>query len=138
LHLRKTIFKCCNNLDFVFFFTFNKTWTFASCICFVIYLIIFNWSSPLFNAVNKTIPYYLFYNIWCCLFVCLMVFDVTFKTISVKSWRSVLLVEETGGSEEYHRPVASHWQTLSHNVVHLDLIEIRTHNHSGDRRWLHR
>jgi hypothetical protein len=33
---------------------------------------------------------------------------------------------------ENHRPVASHWQTLSHNVVHLALIKIRTHNISGD------
>jgi hypothetical protein len=41
------------------------------------------------------------------------------------------LVEETGGPGENHRPVASHWQTLSHNVVHLALIEIRTHN-----RWM--
>jgi hypothetical protein len=32
-----------------------------------------------------------------------------------------------------HRPVASHGQTLSHNVVHLALIEIRTHNISGDK-----
>jgi hypothetical protein len=30
------------------------------------------------------------------------------------SWRSVLLVEETG---ENHLPGASHWQTLSHNVL---------------------
>jgi hypothetical protein len=44
--------------------------------------------------------------------------------ISVISWQSVLLVEETGGPWENHRPVASHWQTLSHNVVHLALIEI--------------
>ena len=62
-----------------------------------------------------------------------MVFNTIFNNISAISWRSVLLVEETGGSGENHRPVASHWQTLSHNVVHLALIEIRTHNISGDR-----
>jgi hypothetical protein len=31
-----------------------------------------------------------------------------FNTISVISWRSVLLVGETGVSWENHRPVASH------------------------------
>jgi hypothetical protein len=41
-----------------------------------------------------------------------MVFNATFNNISVISWQSVLLVEET----ENHRPVVSHW-TLSHNVV---------------------
>ena len=35
-----------------------------------------------------------------CLFVCLMVFYATFKNISVISWRSVLLVEETGDPEK--------------------------------------
>ena len=63
-------------------------------------------------------------------FCVLMVFSATFNNISVISWRSVLLVEGPG---ESHRPVASHKQTLSHNVVHLALIEIRTHNISGDR-----
>ena len=29
-------------------------------------------------------------------------------------------------------------KTLSHNVVHHTLIEIQTHNISGDRHWLHR
>ena len=42
-----------------------------------------------------------------------MVFKATFNNISVISWWSVLLVEET---RENHWPVASHWQTLSHYV----------------------
>jgi hypothetical protein len=41
---------------------------------------------------------------------------------------SGLLVEETGG---LHRPAASHWETLSHNVVLLVLRESRTHNISA-------
>jgi len=46
-----------------------------------------------------------------------MVLNATFNNISVISWLSFLLVEETGVPEENHRPVASHSQTLSHNVV---------------------
>ena len=49
--------------------------------------------------------------------VWLMVFNTTFNNISVISWQSVLLVEEFGVPGETHRPVISHWQTLSHNVV---------------------
>jgi hypothetical protein len=41
-------------------------------------------------------------------FVCLMMFNATFNNISVISWWSVLLVEETGVPEENHQPVASH------------------------------
>jgi hypothetical protein len=47
----------------------------------------------------------------------LMVFNATFNNISVVLWQSVLLVEETGVHRKNHRPVASNWQTLSHNVV---------------------
>ena len=58
-----------------------------------------------------------------CLFVCLMVFNATFNNISGTctgiSWRSVLLVDETGGPRQNHWPVANHWQTWSHNVVYL-------------------
>jgi hypothetical protein len=57
-----------------------------------------------------------------------MMLNATFSNISVISWRSVLLVEETGGPEENHQVVGSHRQTLSHNVVHLALIEIRKKN----------
>ena len=46
-----------------------------------------------------------------------MVFHATFNNISVISWRSFLLVEETGLSGENRRPAASNWQSLSHNVV---------------------
>jgi hypothetical protein len=36
-----------------------------------------------------------------------MVYNATFNTISAISWRSVLMVEETGVTEEKHGPVAS-------------------------------
>jgi hypothetical protein len=42
------------------------------------------------------------------------VFNAIFNNISVISWQSVLLVKETGVPGENHRPVTSHWQTLSH------------------------
>jgi hypothetical protein len=37
-----------------------------------------------------------------------MVFSATFDNISAISWRSVLLVEETGVPRENYRPVESH------------------------------
>ncbi len=62
-----------------------------------------------------------------------MVFNATFNNVS--SWLSAVLVEETRGLGENHRPVASHRQILSHNVVSSTprLTGIRTHNASGDR-----
>jgi hypothetical protein len=45
-----------------------------------------------------------------------MVFSATFNNISVISWRSVLLVEETG---ENHRPVASHWMVYFDNDINI-------------------
>ena len=64
-----------------------------------------------------------------------MVFNATFNNISIISWRSLLLMEEARVPGENHRPAASYWQTLSHNVVSSTppLSGIRTHNVSGDR-----
>jgi hypothetical protein len=69
-----------------------------------------------------------------------MVFNAIFNNISIISWQSVLLVEETGVPGENHRPVASHWQILSHNVVSSKPRHkrIQNNNISGDRHWLHR
>ena len=48
------------------------------------------------------------------IFVCFMVFNTTFANISVISWRSVLLVEETRVPVENHRLIPSHWQTINY------------------------
>ena len=47
----------------------------------------------------------------------IMMFNATFNNISVISWKSVLLVEQSGVPGEIHRPAAGHWQTLSYSVV---------------------
>ena len=46
-----------------------------------------------------------------------MVLNANFNNISAISWRTALLVEEARVPGENHRPVTSHRQTLSHNVV---------------------
>ena len=48
-----------------------------------------------------------------------MVFNATFKNISVILWQSVSLVEETDVLRETHRPVASHWQ-----LFHIMLYQV--------------
>jgi hypothetical protein len=50
-----------------------------------------------------------------------MVFTANLNNISVISWRSILLVGDTGVPGENHRPAASQWQTLSHYVYRVHL-----------------
>jgi len=69
-----------------------------------------------------------------------MVFSATFNNILVNSWRPVWLVGKTGVPWENHGPVASHRQTVSHNVVSSTprMSGIRNNKVSGDRYWSHR
>ena len=70
-----------------------------------------------------------------------MVFNTTFKVhcISVISWQSVSLVEETRVPGGNHQSAANYWQTISNNVVSSTprLSGVRTHNVSDDMHWLH-
>jgi hypothetical protein len=60
----------------------------------------------------------------------IILFYATFNNISVISRQSVLLVEETGGPREKHRPAVYHWQTLPHDVLILSCHRFETNLNS--------
>jgi hypothetical protein len=72
-----------------------------------------------FSSISAKLSYILTYNKYKVLseyivgLVIFMVFIATFNNISALSWRSVLLMKETGIPGENQRPVASHGQTLN-------------------------
>jgi hypothetical protein len=53
-----------------------------------------------------------------------MVFNATFNNISVISWQSVLLVEETGVPGENHRPVASYCPLPTLRTFYISINKI--------------
>ena len=129
----------CQNLWYLFCFVLHLYLLFCCCLFYFLYsmassriqwlLPVFNgffpysmaysriqWLLPVFNGffpcsmASSRIQVFiigLWLGLWC----------LIFNNISVISWRSVLLVEETGVPGENHRPAPSHWQTLSHKVV---------------------
>ena len=69
---------------------------------------IFQWvSSYFFSFCN-----------YVCLLVCLMVFYATFNNISAISWRSVLLVEETGGPAKKTTDISQVTDKLYHIMLY--------------------
>jgi hypothetical protein len=61
---------------------------------------------------------------WESITVCLMVFNATFNNISVISWWSVLLVEETGGLGENHWNILSPWIVRKYCYVDNEKIPL--------------
>jgi hypothetical protein len=80
------------------------------------------WQTVWHNKIWRYIYIYTICNIKVlhCLSYCLSVncqMSFTKPFISVISWQSVLLVDETRVPRENHWPVTSPWQTLSHKVA---------------------
>jgi hypothetical protein len=97
-----------------------------------------SWTVGILNKQNKTRIcrqnrdlFVGFLAVWWCL-TPLSTISQLYRGGKLYWWRKLEDPEKT------HQPVASHWQTLSHNVVNFALIEIRIHNISGDRHQLHR
>ena len=109
---------CCWLGFFSFYFSFFFVFC-LFCFLFCLFVCLFCWSCVPYVASFSFLSIFdfplrlvlvrfrLMLRLIMFLFVCLRVFNATFNNISVISWRSVLLVEETGRLGENHPPVAT-------------------------------
>ena len=81
-----------------------------------------HWPAIIVLRLKQFFPFNLSSSDYVFIRIMVVVFNATFNTISVKSWRPVLLVEENGVPGENHWPAASHWQT----TMYLYLVTITT------------
>ena len=80
----------------------------------IIELVCLLYALPCAGVRGDNLTYYVYmqtvFSKYCLLYfkmfsIMVMVFNATFSNISVMSWRSILLVEQTGIPGENHRPV---------------------------------
>ena len=76
-------------------------------------------------------------TMWFFLLICLMVFNATFNNMSVISWRSALLVEETGGPGENHRFVSDKLYHIMLCTSPWPRFELTTSGVIGDKSNYH-
>ena len=65
------------------------------------------------------------FHVWC------MVFNATFNNISVISWRSVLLVEDTGKTSDLLQDTENFYHIMLYGII-LSMNRVRTRNIRGD------
>jgi hypothetical protein len=96
-------------------------WLHIAIVCIIQIMVAINWSITSRYITSTIHMHYIGYGI---------MFNATFNNISIISWQSVLLVEETDVHGGNHLSVASHCETLSHIVVSTAhrMSAIRTHN----------
>jgi hypothetical protein len=123
---------------FKYIYTYNVQWDSETSYKSYVNLILqyYNWWSPFppimiillttfywcYQYLIRETDLHKIYNLFLnpiehCKYIYIWIIVATFNNISVISWRSVLLVEESEVPGENHRSVASHWLTLSHNIV---------------------
>ena len=82
----------------------------------------------LHSKMSKNLQHFLSANISCRKYSMVMVFNATSNNISVISWQSFLLVEETRASRENHGPVTSQENAVIDALCERTICTLYNHN----------